>query len=436
MSTDLEQALRDAFRDAAESVVPRPEPMRRLLRRRRRRWAGVTSFFAAVAVVLSAALVPALQFGSPDRGTDDEGYKITTGWTRNLLASPVRGSLGGDPALVAAAEREIRLRGGDNPRLDQVKVLFLGDAGERRFLAYARYNATNAALYYNDGDPGATVAQLADGGFGNLRLDPLVRLTSVVGPAVIGLVPVDCWFATSAGGIVEDNNTVTRDWVAEPTRSWLVRRSLQPAERWRVMCGDDAGVLYFEGPAMPVGDASEGADLVAAGGLTHGAVVQRWSGPIEGTDGTWTLTTTLLSGGGLAAVLSNRTRGKCGVATNFSPEVAATDTPDRTGWGLTSMAISADPNVVAIRVPASTGSFVYYSDKVLLVTSAPGAWTVQTNMGPAYPGEYLENGVRVLRSNGGPIMIKNVLGDVVARAYVSDQRDMPEYLGEKIVSDW
>ncbi|MEV4511500.1 hypothetical protein AB0K00_21305 [Dactylosporangium sp. NPDC049525] len=435
MSTDLEQALRAAFRDAAAPVVPRPDPMRRLLQRRRRRWAGLTSLFAAVAVALSAAFVPALQFGSPpDRGSGDAGYPITSPWTRTLLDSPTRGSLGAPVVSQEELERELRRRGGDNPRLDRLKVLFLGDAGGRRFLAYARYNATHAALYYNDGPAGATAAQLLGGGFSNLRLDPLVRIGSGSAPALVGLVPAGCRFATAAGGTVSGNGVVDRVWTEAPTGSWIARDSLRPAERWRVTCGD--GGLYFEGPAMPVDEFGEGADLFAAGGLAHGNIVQRWSGPIEGTSGTWTLTSTLLAGGGVAAVLSNGAGAKTMVATAFPPDVAATDTTDRSEWALASTAISSDPDVIAIRVPERTGAYAYYGEKVLVVTTTPGARSALVPAATGFIGHPLDNGVGVLRTEGGPVAIRNVADMTVSQAYVAERRDVPEYLGEKIVSAW
>jgi hypothetical protein len=435
MSTDLEQALRAAFREAAEPVVPRPAPMRRLLQRRRRRWAGVTSFFAAVAVVLGAASVPALQLGSPpERTSGDEGYPITSPWTRLLIESPTRGSLG-DPAVSQdEVERELRRRGGDNPRLERVKVLFLGDAAGRRFLAYARYNGTHAALYYNDGPVGATIAQLLGAGFSNLRLDPLVRLGSGTGPALVGLAPAGCRFATAAGGTVSGNGVVDRVWTEAPTGSWIARASLQPAERWQVTCGAEG--RYFEGPAMPVGEFGEGADMIAAGGLAHGAVVQRWSGPIEGTSGSWTLTTTVLAGGGVAAVLSSGTGGKTMVATTFPPDVAGADTADRSAWNVASTAISADPDVIAIRVPERAGAYAYYGEKVLIVATTPGAWSVMIRASPGAAGFFLDNGVGVVRAEGGPVIVKNAADATIGQTYVAEPRDVPEYLGEKIVWAW
>ena len=222
--------------------------MRRLLQRRRRRWAGLAAFFAAVAVETGATLVPALQFGAPDRSDSDEGYRITSGWTRNLLQSPTRGSLHRRrPAAGRGRARDPRVAPA-TPPLGRVRLLFLGDVAGRRFVAYARYNDNHAALDYNDGDPGDSAARLLDGGSGNLRLDPLVKLTSRTVPAMVGLVPADCRIATSATGTVEANGDVSRAWTEAPQGSWVTRESPQP-ERWRVTC--PAGLL-FEAPAMPV----------------------------------------------------------------------------------------------------------------------------------------------------------------------------------------
>lgn len=436
MSTDLEQALRDAFRQTAETVVPRPEPMRRLLQRRRRRWAGLTSFFAAVAVAASAALVPALQVGSPERRDGDEGYPITSPWTRRLLDSPTRGSLSGS-GFQAEVERGISDRGGD-ARLDRVKVLFLGDVAGRRFVGYARYNDTHAALYYNDGAVGDSAARLAGGGLANLRLDPLVRMVSTTGPALVGLVPADCRIATSSAATVSGFGTrnVVREWTESPTGSWVARASSRPAERWRVTCDTE---VYSEGPAVPVSEVAEGVDPVAAGGLTHGAVVQRWSGQLEGFGPTWTLTSTLLPGGGTAVVLASGTSGKFTVATGFAPtdrRTADDPTVDRDGWGLMSTAVSLDPRVIAVRVPERSGAFTYYGDKVLVVTSVPGAWSVLAPTSPGFTGDILDNGVGVVRTAGGILTVQNAADATVGSTYVADSRDVPEYLGEKLVSNW
>lgn len=428
MSTDLEHALRQAFQDAAETVVPRPEPMRRLLRRRRRRWAGLGAFFAAVAVAAGAALVPALQAGPAQRADNGDGYPITSAWTRTLLDSPARGSLAGTP-LLAEVERGIGDRAGGSG-LDRLKVLFLGEVAGRRFVAYARFNDTRAALYYNDTAAGDSVAWLVRGGYGNLPLTPLVRITGSTTPALVGLVPADCRIATSTAGTVSGNGVVARDWTDSPQGSWVARDSSQPAERWRVTCG---ATVRFEGPAAPVDEVAPGTDLVAAGGLAHGAVVQRWSGPIDGR--TWTLTTTLLSGGGIAAVLSSGA-GKATVATAFPPPVAGGATANRDEWGLISTAISADPDVVAVRVPERTGAYTYYSDRVLVVTTVPGAWSVLAPASPGAVGIPLDNGVGVIHVNGGVITIRNAADTDIGGTYVTDPRDMPDYLGEKLVSDW
>lgn len=434
MSIDLEQALRAAFRDAADAVVPSPEPMRRLLQRRRRRWTGIGAFLAAVAAVAGAALVPVLQPGLHDR-LGEQGYPITSSWTHNLIDSPTRGSLAGSP-LQADVERVIGERTGD-AHLGKLKLLFLGDVAGRRFMAYTRYDDKRAALYYNDGAPGDSAARLVDGGVANLRLDPLVRLTSTSAPALVGLVPADCRIATSAAAAVEGNGSATRTWTPVPEGSWVGRDTARPAERWQVTCG---GVLYSQGPAVPVDEVPDGVDLIAAGGLTHGAVIERWSGTIEGSKGVWTLTTTLLSGGGIAAVLSTGAGGgRSTVATGFAPDTWAgkeAPTADRDGWGLISTTVSSDPDVIAIRVPERSGAFTYFGERVLVVTSKPGAWSVMVRAGSGFVGTYLDNGVKMLTMDGGPVTVLDAARNAIGYTYVAEERDAPEYLGEKIVSAW
>ncbi|MDG6105973.1 hypothetical protein Daura_07225 [Dactylosporangium aurantiacum] len=431
MSTDLEHALRRALRDAAETVVPRPDPMRRLLQRRRRRWAGLGAFFAAIAVAAGAALIPALQAGPAQRADGGDGYRITP-WARTLLDSPTRGSLAGTP-LLAEVERGIGDRAGGSG-LDRVKVLFLGDVAGRRFVAYARFDDTRAALYFNDTAAGDSVARLVTGGSGDLPLTPLVRITGSATPALVGLAPTDCRIATSATGTVSGNGVVAREWTDSPQGSWVARDSSRPAERWRVTCGS---TVRFEGPAVPVDEVALGTDLVAAGGLVHGAVVQRWGGSIDGLN--WTLTTTLLSGGGIAAVLTSGAGagvGRAAVATGFPPPVAGSATADRDGWALISTAVSADPDVIAIRVPQRTGAFTYYSERVLVVATATGAWSVSAPASPGSTETALDNGVKVISTDGGPVRITNVEGVDLGGAYVARERDAPELLGEKLVSDW
>ena len=51
-------------------------------------------------------------------------------------------------------------------------------------------------------------------------------------------------------------------------------------------------------------------------------------------------------------------------------------------------------------------------------------------------GSYLDNGVSLVSTGGGAITIKNAAGADVGWTYVADERDVPEYLGEKIVSAW
>ncbi|GAA3186316.1 hypothetical protein ACFO1B_11915 [Dactylosporangium siamense] len=419
MSADLEQALRHAFRDTAETVVPDPDPMRRLLRRRRRRWAGVTSLFVAAAVALAAGLVPALQPAAPERP-----FPRLPAWTRALLDSPTRGSLAGDADLVRAVRD--RAAATATGGLTSVKVLFLGEAEGRRFVAYVRYDRHLAVLFRNDTPVGDSVEHLVDAGPGG-PLEPLVTITSTEVPVIIGVAPAACTIEMSIGGSVSEDDDVQRNWVV-PYGSWIMQTSRDLPQRWRVSCENK---VRSEGPPVPVGDLDDRTDLFAVAGFQHEPPVPRWSGTIEGAEGTWRLSTARLPDGSVAAVLATGPADRYTVATAFE---TAAGPVDRAGWGLVSTAVSHDPDVIAIRVPYRANGRALLGDRVLVLAAKPGAAEVIVRAEIGTLGAPLHDGVAPVNAASGPVLVQDAAGARIATTWLPER--VPQVFGEKTVSGW
>ncbi|MFF5226525.1 hypothetical protein [Dactylosporangium sp. NPDC000521] len=408
MSIELEQALRDAFRDAAGTVVPRPEPMRRLLRRRRRRWAGLLSLLATLAVAIVAGVVPAVQPATSER---QRPYPPLAKWTRALLDSPTRGSLAGDADLLRAVRSSFA--GG-------VKVLFLGDVSGRRFLVYVRYDEHSATLYQSDIPVQGSVEDLV-GGAVEGQLGPLVTVTSTTVPVTIGLAPAACTIERSIGASPSPENTVEHKWASAPDGSWTAWASPDPQERWQVSC---YGKVRSEAPAVL--DTSSYTNLISSAGIQHEPLRQRWSGPIEGSAGTWTLSTARLPSGGVAVVLADAPAAAT-VATTFTAAAA----PGRGGAGVVSTSISADPDMIVIRVPSPSGRL---SDRVLIFTAKPGATQAYVRAELGALGAALTGGVTVTNARPGPVAVRDAAGVEIGSTWLLEE--VPQLFGERLVSDW
>ncbi|MEV0566922.1 hypothetical protein [Dactylosporangium sp. NPDC050588] len=406
MSTELEQALRDAFRDAAGTVVPRPEPMRRLLRRRRRRWAGLLSLLATVAVAIVAGVVPAVQ---PATSEQQRPYPPLSTWTRALLDSPTRGSLAGDADLLRAVGSSFS--GG-------VKVLFLGDVSGRRFLVYVRYDERSATLYHSDIPIQGAVEDLVGGAVAG-PLGPLVTVTSTAVPVTIGLAPAACAIERSIGASASPEDTVEHKWAGAPDGSWTVWAAPDPQERWRVSCD---GKIRSEAPAVL--DTSSYERLISSAGIQHEPLRQRWSGPIEGSAGTWTLSTARLPSGAVAVVLADAPAAAT-VATTF------TAAPGRGGSGVVSTSISADPDTIVIRVPSPAGRL---GDRVLIFTAKPGATQAYVRAEIGGLGAALTGGVAVTNARPGPVSVRDATGAEIGSTWLLEE--VPQLFGERLVSDW
>jgi hypothetical protein len=410
MSTDLEQALRHAFREAAETVVPRPDPVRRLLRRRQRRWAGLGAFAAAVAA--TAALVPALQPAAPDE--QRRPLPPLPKWTLALVESPTRGSLAGDRDLLRAVQDAAAYG------TDGIKVLFLGDVHDHRFLVFVRYDQESAMVYHSDGPGETSVADLVRTAVPG-QLGPLVTVAGREAPLGLALAPATCTIARSIGVSTGVGNTVERKWTDVPDGSWTVRGPSDLPERWQVTCD---GVVRSEAPADEIRDFDHEIDVIAAAAVQHGPVLPRWTGPIEGTTGTWTLSTAQLPDNSVAVTLSTGPADRMTVVTGFSP-------PQDEGRGLMSTAISADPDVIAIRVPYQPG---YLGERVLIYTAKPGAAgaTVRAEIGTM--SKPLAGGVAVMNTKGGPVTVTDAAGAELGTTWLLEE--VPQLFGEEIVSNW
>ena len=163
--------LRAGFARLAEPVVPMADPYGRLLRRaqrsRRARLAGWLSGLAAalVAVLVTPLLVQAsgpTPTPMPSPGVDDLRGAAISPWVRQLLDTPVRGSLANDKAFLSTLTDG--LAPGDfgfSPELNQRTVLFAGDTGGYRAVLVAFHSATNQMGVWLLGDAGESATQLA-----------------------------------------------------------------------------------------------------------------------------------------------------------------------------------------------------------------------------------------------------------------------------------
>ncbi|GAA1634588.1 hypothetical protein [Catellatospora bangladeshensis] len=171
--------LRATLDQHAELVTARPDPHARVLLRRRRRQRRRGSAIALVAVLLMVG--PAVWLAQPDTYPSLAPPPLAA--VRPLLDSPTRGSLATDAAFLAAVRRRAAAevggqRGGPGGPLmpteaDQIKVLFAGDVGVRRFALVAGTQGWPLKAQF-EGPRGTPAAELEQTGSGSLDL-PVVE---------------------------------------------------------------------------------------------------------------------------------------------------------------------------------------------------------------------------------------------------------------------
>jgi hypothetical protein len=270
------EELKIRFRQLTEPVVAIEDPYGRLLRRARRtrrarlaRWGS-----ALTAAVAAAVLVPLLATSAgtpspaPSPGVDDLRGADITGWVRQLLGTPARGSLGGDTAFARELTGALAPRYfGLSPELDQQTVLFAGDVGSYRAVLIAFHSQTRQMGVWLFGDAGASAARLAEAGPATYALahgsatpragdaDQVRVVEEELQPyaasgvddeigrryVVVGVAPGGCRLATK-------DATDPQAWHDEIAGDFLVRTdllALDVSTRAQVTC---AGIVRYAGP--------------------------------------------------------------------------------------------------------------------------------------------------------------------------------------------
>lgn len=257
-------------------LTPVPDPYDRVRaryrRRQRRRMAAAGAGLTALVLVGGVVVVRPGGGDSPSEATvDQQSWRNVTAWSERLVQSPPRGAAAGDSAFVAELSSQLldRQRRGEYSRkeaMSAVHVLFVDDLGPYRVALAAFVRTTHAPNFWAHasmwvaGRKGASAAELAAPANvvgGSDAVEPYTH-TSLENLAVadqqvhLAIAPAGCQFETAAWPGV-------RDWVPEPTGSYLVRTppTVRP-EWWRVTCD---GVLREKAPSPII---REPVDLSAA----------------------------------------------------------------------------------------------------------------------------------------------------------------------------
>jgi hypothetical protein len=267
--TLLEDRLRDAFARVAAPVVPRPDPLGRLLARRsRRRWRrGLGAVAATFAGVLVGGTLIAAPLGGPARPepspteSSDVMQTITGApvneWTRRLIDAPTRGNMAGDTRYVERLTAVLRTRPSLFPpidvALDRVKVLALERVDGALIAVAAHYNDTRAAVTLDRAEPSAQPEDLAGMPLGGMAgpLQPFFFDASgtyrdrdhVDYLTTFALAPAGCQLASSDSASIGLDGNIRRTW--QEHGDHLIVPGDRSAAWWRVTCD---GKVRFEGP--------------------------------------------------------------------------------------------------------------------------------------------------------------------------------------------
>jgi hypothetical protein len=312
----IEDDVRAAFARVTGPVVPRPDPLGRLLARHRRRgWRrGLTAAAAAVVLAAGGGTLAAAPVGTPigpspgpdsseTDGSDNKPYwpkARMDNWTRRLIEGPTRGNLADDKAYVSALTTAFRTA--RNPMadrtLDRVKVLVVTDIAGIRIAVTAFYNDKFGSFSVSQAEAGATPEELADSKLGGMAagLRPFFVATSGVsrGPelreheAAFALAPAGCTLDSSDAVSIGADGTAHRTWV--PRGDHMIEAGELFDLWWRVTCD---GQVRFEGPTTfpgPVPDGHAGTEPAAERGSAHpkviGAAVDGWRAATRHLGGT------------------------------------------------------------------------------------------------------------------------------------------------------
>ncbi|GIJ53105.1 hypothetical protein [Virgisporangium aurantiacum] len=314
MNGTIEDDVRAAFERITGPVVPRPDPLGRLLvRRRRRTWRrGVGAAAAAMALALAGGTLAAAPVGSPigpspdpdptRYGVDQDGNRVSpdppkarvSAWTRRLIDSPTRGNLAGDPGLVEEVARQATASGGAPAGLDRVKVLAVADVSGGRIAVIAHYNDEFASVHLAQAAADAGPADLARGTLGGqwIGLRPFFQTSAAVhqspdrveNESTVALAPSGCSVDTSGTATIDADGTTHRTWT--PRGDHLIVAGDMGQSWWRVTCD---GRVRFEGPPYIGGDLPVPGSPAPLRGTADPALV-------DSAVGAWTFATRHLGG--------------------------------------------------------------------------------------------------------------------------------------------
>lgn len=277
--------VHQVFAAALADARMEPDPYGRMVRRARvRRLVGrsATGGLVAVGVAAGVAVSLTLPSGRPGPGpaprTGTPGMAIDSDWARRLIASPPRGSLGGDTAyvraLAGAADRE-RRSWDVSSDLDQVSVLYVSDVGTSRVALLALHNKDRALAVWLGAPRGTSADVLATQSLIiSDRLDPFERVSYSARPYhntqditfLAGIAPAGCAIDTAS-------DAEHQQWQPASTGSYVAQAQSTTTDWWRVTCD---GAVHYQGPANggsnnvttlpPVDDAAVDAALAGARG--------------------------------------------------------------------------------------------------------------------------------------------------------------------------
>lgn len=314
MNGTIEDDIRTAFERITAPVVPRPDPLGRLLvRRRRRTWRrGVVGAAAATALALAGGTLAAAPVGSPigpspdpeptRYAVDQDGNRFSadppkarvSDWTRRLIESPTRGNLAGDTALVDEVARQAKASGFSPAGLDRVKVLAVADVSGGRIAVIAHYNDEFASVHLAQAAADAGPADLARGNLGGqwIGLRPFFQTSAgvrqspdrVENESTVALAPSGCSVDTSGSATIDADGTAHRTWT--PHGDHLFVAGDMGRSWWRVTCD---GRVRFEGPPYLGGDRAVPGSPAPLRGSADPALV-------DSAVGAWTFATRHLGG--------------------------------------------------------------------------------------------------------------------------------------------
>ncbi|GAA2337546.1 hypothetical protein [Dactylosporangium salmoneum] len=255
MST-LEERLREEMARSVAAVRPAPDPYGRLLRRRRRRgwrWGGLGLGAALVAAILGAQglVAPGGPRPAPERtgSTQQQFDEPLNEWTRSLLTAPTRGDMVAAEAIREALDKD-RTRRNVKPELDQIKVLYVVEAGGDEVFEAAYYGGGRGQFVSASAPKGTSVADLVNpsASLNGTTGSGAPRAFSISGRMdryTVALAPPGCLAQGSVASKVGPDSALQITWgaaaefIVDPAPAW--------ARWWRVTCDGRVRQLGYEG---------------------------------------------------------------------------------------------------------------------------------------------------------------------------------------------